>query len=326
MKHFISSFLVVLLGSVLSFSQIRNDLSGSVSGMVRSTKGAPVGDARVELHNAKTGELFTSGYTNAQGAFEFANVPNGVYELIATSGLSEVRENVNVPAPPGISVIIATASHGADAVPGEGTVSVAQFKVPRKARDLFKKAQDAAHKNKLEDVNKYLTQALEIYPAFAEALTFRGILKLDANQVTAAIDDLEKAVRYDANAGMSYLVLGAAYNLAKRFDVALRISDHGVGLMPTAWQGYFEMAKSYIGKADYPRAIQQIDRAISLAPQDFAPVHLVKAHALLSLKNYSEAMGELQAFLERAPKNDPNTAQAMAMMDQAKAFTATSKK
>jgi tetratricopeptide (TPR) repeat protein len=326
MKHFISSFLVVLLSSVLSLSQIRNGLAGSVSGTIRTAKGAPAADARVELHNAKTGELFTSGYTNAQGAFEFANVPNGTYELVVSSGLSEVRENLSVPAAPGINLIIADASQRADAVPGENTVSVAQFKVPGKARDLLKKAQAAANKNKLEDVDRYLTGALEIYPQFTEALTFRGILKLDANQVTAAIEDLEKAVRYDANAGMSYLVLGAAYNLAKRFDDALRISDHGVALMPTAWQGYFEMAKSYIGKADYPHAIQQIDKAISLAPQNFASVHLVKAHALLALKNYSEAMGELQAFLERAPKNDPNTAQAMAMMDQAKAFSATSKK
>jgi tetratricopeptide (TPR) repeat protein len=326
MKHRISPLLVLLFSSIFSFSQFRNDLAGSITGTVRTAKGAPAADARVELHNAKTGELFTSGYTNAQGAFEFTSVPNGMYELIATSGLNEVREQLTVPAAPGVSLIIADSSQGADAVPGQSTVSVAQFKVPNKARDLFKKAQAAAHKNKLEDVNRYLSQALEIYPRFAEALTFRGILKLDANQVSAAIDDLEKAVHYDANGAMSYLVLGAAYNLAKRFDDALRTSDHGVALMPNAWQGYFEMAKSYIGKADYPHAVQQIDRAISLAPQDFAPVHLVKAHALLALKSYSEAMGELQAFLERAPKNDPNTAQAMAMLDQAKAFTATSKK
>jgi len=326
MKYRTSLLVVLLLASIVSFSQIRNDLTGSVTGTIRTAKGTPVADARIELHNAKTGQLFTSGYTNAQGAFEFANVPNGVYELVAASGLSEVRETLNVPSPPGLNLIIADASQGADAVPGDKTVSVAQFKVPGKARDLLKKAQAAANKNKPEDVNKYLTRALEIYPQFAEALTFRGILKLDANQVPAAIEDLEKAVHYDAGAPMSYLVLGAAYNLAERFDDALRMSDHGVALMPSAWQGYFEMAKSYVGKADYPRAIQQIDKAISFAPKDFAPVHLVKAHALLALKNYSEAMGELQAFLERAPKNDPNTAQAMAMLDQAKAFTATTKK
>jgi tetratricopeptide (TPR) repeat protein len=114
--------------------------------------------------------------------------------------------------------------------------------------------------------------------------------------------------------------------MSKRFDDALRSSDRGVALLPTAWQGYFEMAKSYLGKADYAHAMQQIDRAIPLAPADFAPVHLVKAHALLALKSYAAAMGELQAFLDHAPKNDPNTAQAMAMMDQAKAFIATTKK
>ena len=64
--------------------------------------------------------------------------------------------------------------------------------MPSKARDLLKKAQAAAHKNKLNDVNKYLAQALEIYPHFTEALTLRGILKLDENQVSGAIEDLRR--------------------------------------------------------------------------------------------------------------------------------------
>jgi len=332
MKYRITTLCIVFLSSLLSFSQqirnepIRDQLSASLTGTIRTTKGAPITDARVELHNAKTGELFASGYTNNQGAFEFANVPSGAYELVATSGLAELREHLNLPATPGLNLIMADNTQGSDIAPGADSVSVAQFKVPSKARELLKKAQAAAHKNKMEDVDKYLAKALEIYPHFSEALTLRGILKLDGNQVSSAIEDLEKAVQYDSNAAMSYLVLGAAYNMAKRFDDALRSSDRGVALLPTAWQGYFEMAKSYLGKADYTHAMQQIDRAISLAPSDFAPVHLVKAHALLALKSYPEAMGELQAFLDHAPKNDPNTAQAIAMMDQAKAFITTTKK
>src|SRR5207248_3855420 len=139
MKYGITTLCIVLLSSLLTFSQqirnepVRNELSGSVTGTIRTAKGTPVGDARVELHNAKTGELFTSGYTNTQGAFEFTNVPNGAYELIATSGLSEVREQLTVPAAPAVSLIIANSSQDADSVPGESTVSVAQFKVPSKA-------------------------------------------------------------------------------------------------------------------------------------------------------------------------------------------------
>ena len=326
MKHRIVIILCILLSSILASSQIRSGVAGSIAGTINTIQGEPVRDARVELHSEKTGELITSGYTNLHGIFEFSSVPNGTYEIIATSGLSEAREHIIVPSASNITLTIANATQSSDVAPDSATVSVAQYKVPGKARELFKKAQAAAHKHKLDEVDKYLAKALEIYPSFAEALTLRGIMRLDTSQVQPAIQDLEKAIQCDGNAAMSYLVLGAAYNMAKRFDDAIRVSDHGVALLPNAWQGYFEMAKSYIGKADYTRAIQQIDRAISLAPQDFAPVHLVKAHALLSVKSYSDAMSELQAFMERAPKDDPNAAQAMAMMNQVKAFMATAKK
>lgn len=310
----------LLLCTLLAFAQIPHDPLEVVSGTLRNGNGQPLSDARVELRSMRTGALVASGYTNSAGGFELANVPSGLYEIVAISGLSEVRERINFPSAVNVNLIVPNAPSVAEDAGGSHTVSVAQFQVPKKARELFKKAQAAARKQKPDEESKYLAEALEVYPDFADALTLRGITKLDSNQIPGATADLEKAIHCDGSYALAYLVLGAAYNMASRFDDALRSSDHGVSLMPTAWQGYFEMAKSYIGKADYEKALRQLDKAVSLGPPNYAPIHLVKAHALLALKNYSEAMLELQAFLDHAPKGDPNTAEVMALMDSTKSF------
>jgi regulator of sirC expression with transglutaminase-like and TPR domain len=82
------------------------------------------------------------------------------------------------------------------------------------------------------------------------------------------------------------------------------------------------MAKSYVGKADYEHALQQLTKAQALTPTEYAPIHLVRAHVMLALKNYSNAMDELQAFLTLAPK-DPSSNAARETLEKVKAFTAT---
>jgi regulator of sirC expression with transglutaminase-like and TPR domain len=58
-----------------------------------------------------------------------------------------------------------------------------------------------------------------------------------------------------------------------------------------------------------------------LTPTEYAPIHLVRAHVMLALQNYSSAMDELQAFLRLAPK-DPNSNAARETLQKVKAFTA----
>jgi len=113
----------------------------------------------------------------------------------------------------------------------------------------------------------------------------------------------------------------AALNQLNKFDEALRSAERAVTLAPRSWQTYFEMAKAYVGKADYQRALQQLTRAQGLNPADYAPIHLVRAHVMLSLKDYSSAMNELQVFLRLAPQ-DPNSAAAKTTLEKLKALSA----
>jgi Carboxypeptidase regulatory-like domain/Tetratricopeptide repeat len=292
-----------------------------LSGNVRSADNKPLKDVRVELREAGSGVAVGSVYTNASGNFEFPRVTRGMYELVATAGLEETRERVEINGPPGIvNLRLAVRTAPSDAS-DHNSISVAQYKVPGKAREEFRKANKLAGEQKAEEAKKHLENALTIYPAYADAFTLRGILKLDAHDHQGAIADLQKAIEADGNYALAYIVMGAAQNLDSKFDDAIRSLERGQTLAPTSWQAYFEMGKALVGKAKYEPALAQLDRAQALAPTDYPLIHLVKAHAMLATNNYSDAMTELQAYLAKEPQG-PNSEQAHKMLDRARAFAA----
>src|SRR5215475_10174062 len=263
-------------GDALGGTATRN--LSSISGLIRTSEGRPAKDARIEVHDRQTGQIVANTYANASGSFE-VNVPRGTYEVVGQLGLQEAREVVSVLA---VDAMVSLRFPGPQA-PESGdrySVSVAQMKVPDKARKAFTKAQAAMNQEKMEEANKYVAQALEVHPEYSEALTLRGILKLQANQFQEALADLRRALECDNDYSTAYLAMGAAYNALSQFDDALRVLERGVGLSPTSWQGYFEMGKAFLGKANYEASIRQLNKAENLQPT-YSLIHLVKAHALL---------------------------------------------
>ncbi len=319
------SVITLLMASVSGWTQTsfdsRNNTS-SITVTVRSANNASVGDARVEARDTSTGRLMGTGYTNASGTLELPNLPVGPYEVVATSGLNEVHDRADTRM--GDAFLTMRLPVEASSAAGNSTtVSVAQFKVPGKARDEFKKADEALSKRKLDDCKKHLAKALEIYPNFAEALTLRGVIAMDDKNTDSAMSDFDAAIKADGSYPLAYFAMGATYNTMAKYDDAIRVIERGVTLAPNSWQGYFELGKAEIGKATYEAAIHSLDKAQSLAPQGYALIHLVKAHALLAMKDYTNAMGELQAFLEKGPKDGVQTQSARDLLGKVQAFTAS---
>jgi Tfp pilus assembly protein PilF len=306
--------------SVMNPSRVDNR---SISGTVQDTMGNPLQNVRVELTDGG-GTVVNSAYTGPSGRFEFTRVAAGTYQIVATSGLQQASERVDASSFSNlVSIRMQGSGKPADGVEGD-SISIAQYRVPAKAREAYRKAHSALEKGKLDDASKHLAKALEICPNYAEALTLRGILELNRQDSQAAVADLDKAIQADANYAMAYMVMGSALNMQSKFDEAIRALQRGESLAPNYWQAHFEMGKSYIGKADYPAALRQFERAESLAPEEYPLIYLLRAHALLSMKQFPEAMTALQAYLQKDPKG-ANVEQAQKMMEQAQAFMAQKK-
>src|SRR5438045_4142081 len=126
------SLSVLLLALTLATSAQHLGNSGSllnnVSGTVRTMDGHGVADVRVEIRNMTTGQSVASGYTNPAGAFEFHGVPNGSFEVIATSGLNMASDRIQVQGVDS-TVTLEMPTGGGDPKAGDAsTVSVAQLK------------------------------------------------------------------------------------------------------------------------------------------------------------------------------------------------------
>lgn len=322
-----SPLLAVMILLPVSFAQVPDTNSGrfgtnssQILVTAMDSRGEPIADARVDVLTQDTRTAAASGFTNSSGVVTLTDIPDGRYEVVLNKGVNGASERVDVDGFP-IQVTLRVATEGDPNIGNRATVSVAQFKISGKARKAFNKAQDAFHDRKDDKAQKYVEEALAIEPQFAEALTLRGIMKIESRDESGAIDDLSAAIKADAGYGLAYTALGAAFNRAHRFDEAMQTLDRGIATDPTSWQNYFELGKAQVSKGDYQAGLKSMDKAQSLAKEEYPPLHLVKAHAMLMMKQYQNAMVELGAFLKKAPQA-PQSEEARAMLQQAQALLA----
>lgn len=295
---------------------------GSVTGLVTSINNEPVANARVELRDLATGTVVASTYSQSTGKFEFNNIPNSSYEVVAVSGLAQTSERLMGSRANNyveLHLSVPDADNSANSI-----VSVAALKVPGKARKEFDKAAEAYQKHKpVEKINEHLSRALQIYPRFAQALTLKAVLLMQQSNFADAKPLLQESIDSDPSYPVPYVAMASIMTFEQKYDDSVRTLERAVPLAPTMWQIYFEMSKALLAKGDFERSLRNINKAESLNPERYNAVYLLKAHALLGLKNYHAAMNQLQQFLQSAPSG-PDSDRARDVLRQTEAFVSQS--
>ena len=272
----------------------------TLTGTVTSADGTPLNNIRIEVRRAGIGSSAASTYSHVNGSFDFENLRPGTYEVVAMDGVFEAREQLHVQSQL-VTVDLRMPRHQ-PAPTAHGTISVAEMRVPEKAKHLFEKAQSAMGKGHEDEARKNVEDALQAAPDYAAALSFRAALKLSHNDTQAALEDLDHAVKADPTFGQAYILLGAAFNQMGQYDEALRSLDRGTMYDPKSWQCAYEMSKAWLGKHDYAHAIQQLNRTEMLgAVKMSGQVHLLKGYAFMGQKQFEQAQTELQAYLAAEP-------------------------
>ena len=173
--------------------------------------------------------------------------------------------------------------------------------VPEKARKLYEKGLEEARADDASGAADSLKEAVALYPNFPLALNELGVQYLKLHQVDKAVEALRGAVKLNAEAFTPRLNLGIALLEARQFGEAeeqlrealkrnanaptahmylgitlLRLSkfDDAEKELLTATAAnatQLSMANYYLGglywrKHEYPRAVEQLEKYLQLAP------------------------------------------------------------
>jgi len=186
---------------------------------------------------------------------------------------------------------------------GNARISITRLREPRKAQRIYSKAMDAWRKKRSAEARRKLDQALKIYPAFPEALTFYGCIHAESNQWDSAEKKLQAAIETDPAYSPAYVMLAGVYNAQGRFDEAQQTIQQGLSAGADTWHVQYEIVRSLIGKRDYESALAAAEAALRCMP-DESLLHLAKALALVGLRKYPQAARELNTFLHYDPAGD----------------------
>jgi tetratricopeptide (TPR) repeat protein len=296
-------FSLLLLFASISSAQEQGEFKGhTLRGTVVNSDSTPVNDAMVEIRNMQSGSVLARAYTSGAGEFQVTNILPGQYLITVVDGMRTTQQQITFSGfDPDVKISVK--SQDAQATGKGATVSVANLRIPEKAKKAVESAQKALSKNKLEEAAVQLQRALSISPQYPEALSLSAVVYLAKGDFKTAMENANRSVEIDPSSSLSYTILGASYNAGGKFLEAVESLRKALKIDPNFWQSHYEMAKSFYGQGRTASALVEIDSAGRGAPRDFAEIHLVRGAILMQLHRTADAANEWQQFLKLDPKN-----------------------
>ena len=146
------------------------------------------------------------------------------------------------------------ASNDTGAVPGKPLLAP-------KAKEALDKGSQALREDKLDEAQKYLSEAMKLAPGNPDVLYIQGVLYLRKRDWGHAETVLAKSAQIEPNQPRVLSALGMALCNQKKYQAAIPDLEKSLELDPTeGWESEWALAKSY-----YYR--EQCDQALKMAQQ-----------------------------------------------------------
>ncbi len=214
----------------------------NVTGTIHSLDNKPLQDVKIELHDLSNGGMVDSVYTNASGTFEFPQVRSGSYEVVAISGLNETKERIEINSIPVMVNMRLPVTNKPTDGNNINVVSVAEYKVPEKARKEMRKAEVA-------------------YVGMGAALNA-------AKKFDEAIRTLERAQSLMPNAWQTYYEMGKSFLGKASYQEAVRQFDKAESLVPQEFAlVHLARGSALVGLQQYPEALVELEIFLKKEPQ-----------------------------------------------------------
>lgn len=267
-----SRLIVVLLLAVSLFGQ---DPSRRyrVEGRIQSKSG-PLDRLRVEIADISSPAPITQIMVHTDGSLQGVDLAPGTYEfrVLGPHGEMLTKALWQVPASRDVDIEL---PGGNEAPAGPVSMYRLSHKVPVRARKNWEKSAKAVREGKVEAARGLLDEAIEVDPEFADALHARGVMALQAQDVTNARELLTKAAalddanaEYQADAAIATYLAEASLQAEIMARSAIRMDPEnpkahyvlGLSMLRQGKRGEEVLKSLRTAAPRYPRAVEILNR------------------------------------------------------------------
>jgi len=194
-----------------------------------------------------------------------------------------------------IVVSSASAFSGADVDQGKVPVTTSS----ESARTEFLIGQHLSDNLQATKSLEHYDKAVAIDPQFASAYLARAVNSLTTPEF---LSNLEKAVQAKdrVSEGERLLILAADAGAKVSFKKQQGYLEHLVELYPNDERARFTLGSFYFGQQDYALALQQFEKAVSLAPE-FPPDYNILGYTYRQVEQYDKAEQAFKKYTQLVP-------------------------
>ena len=248
--------------------------------------------------------------TDASGKFS-QQLPLGRYRLTATNPQDPQQFTDPVEAegtrfnPQVVAQLFLQLPTTVEKTRGHGSVvsaAEASQNVPKNARKAFEEGVKQRKKKQHDQALDSFTRAIELYPAYYQALVERGELRVNMERIAEAVQDFDTAI--ELNNGFERALRGAGFCRLRlqKYTEAIEFFERAILSDPNVAPShlFLGVARIVVGRGEQARSA--LTEALRLDRDGAVSAHVYLANLDASEKRYKDAADHLKAYL--AAKSD----------------------
>jgi tetratricopeptide (TPR) repeat protein len=289
----------------------------SIVGTVFAPSGRPLESrSPIRLATMTRGDrVFTLSET---GNFAFRGLPSGSYIITIdkeadfkpyTASVDVIAQN----RPPAQTYTLNIRLEYKDRTKVTPPVLNAEFaNVPKKALDFYNAALEKAKTGDHSAAVDQLKLALVEYPTFTQAFNEMGVQYLRLNRLEDADEAFRGALKIDPESFAAMINRGIANVMMKRYGESVPILRKALKKNEQSAVGHYFLGQALANLGLFDEAEKELRTSLQLGKEEMKEAHRILAIIYASRGKKKEAVGELEAYLARAP----NTPDAEALKEQ----------
>jgi len=301
--------------------------SNSISGSILLSNGQKAEHRiSVRLQSMTRGDRLTT--SDEYGNFVFRGLPSGDYTIVIDKekGFEPFVQSVSIVQPRGMPpqtyLLNVRLNAKASTAGPPGVINAELAKVPRRAVDMFNKAQELSKLGDHDGAVQELQNAIAEYSEFMLAYNELGVQYMKLNDYPKADEALQSALKINPKALMPLQNRGVVLFTLKRYADAEKLLREVVKMKNDSAVGHYFLGQALAYQGNFDEAEKELLKAIELGGKEMKEAHRLLAIIYSSRKDTSKTIAELETYLQLNPTT-PDAEQLRGVIKKLKGDVAT---